>query len=743
MVTIGTVVYAPAVLLMAGPWLRSAIASGWLLTTAAGALSGRLGSMAPRSSKSLVPLIATVAPPVFVIGLLGLVASLGAYLVNGNTPTPAAGATADTARIWATYLVGIQGTSWLSLASYAALMYILYSLATNLIDVNLFSLNAMYANRLVRCYLGASRPKSEWRGRWGEHRRDVLSGAPTFVKQVPRDPNPVTGFDPADDLSLADLFKERGDGSPAYRGPFPLINATLNRVAGKELAWRDRKGESFFLSPLYCGTKETGFSRCPVGDDAKNLTLGRAMSISGAAVDPNMGYLQSPMLTAFLTLLNARLGYWMERPGKPDWKAAGPTLGGGMLLGELFGRTDAKGEFVHLSDGGHFENLGVYELIRRRCRFIVALDSGEDGSPSSDNLATLMRLCRIDFGVRIQIDTDPLRMAGDGRLTSTHVVIGRVRYDDVDSGQKEGMLVYIKISLTGDEPPDLQNYAAQNPDFPHEATDLKQSFNEAQFEAYRTLGDHVARRVFGEAQQRLLAQPLWAEPDADREFRLGNPRLFQAVARSWSVPPASQSADYIQGTRDWIALQRDLLRNEALAPLAFELYPEFAPDPGPLDDAARDRTGRAAFHAVGMMIQIMENTWIALNLKSYVNLPMNQGWLNTFRRWTTTRTFHRYWATYRSEFSPDFVRFCEGSLHLGVAPPRAATLAELKGLGIATEPTLGRLAEEFAREWPGETPLRERIDSPRLRAWRRPGASSNPRRAPSATRTRGTRSAAA
>ena len=601
MVTIGTVVYAPAGLLMAGPLARSAIASGWLLTTAARMLSGRLGSTGPRRSKFALPLplLATVAPPVFVIGLLGLVASLVAYLTNGKSPAPMGGGTLDAAQIWGNYLAEVQNTHWLSLATYAVLMYIFFRIAENRIVVNLFSLNSMYANRLVRCYLGASRPNPEWKMRWENYGPNVFCGAPTGVfggKQVDRKPNPFTGFDRDDDIPLSELRPPHGDDPLIYWGPLPLINATLNRVAGKELAWRDRKGESFLLSPLYCGTRETGYSLCPrdvsrcdlrlvsslnnlselpkegknqdivaalnkvlhirifdsggemvvdtseveekeavkksaieklrkkleslwpsheladsekleviaavtsiVGhshEDSRNLTLGRAMSISGAAVDPNMGYLQSPMLTVFLTVLNARLGYWMQRPVKLGWKASGPTSGGGLLLRELLGLTNAKMDFVHLSDGGHFENLGVYELIRRRCRFIVALDSGEDGNPSNDNLTTLVRLCRIDLGVRIQINTDPLRMSGDGRLTSTHVVIGRVRYDDVDRGEKEGMLVYVKISLTGDEPPDIQGFAARNPDFPHEATDLKQSFDEERFEAYRNLGDHIARRVF-------------------------------------------------------------------------------------------------------------------------------------------------------------------------------------------------------------------------------------------------------
>jgi len=467
LVAMATVVYVPAAFLVANNVIRAALPSTWVVTTAAGVLSGRRHAARGKGSRDWLPLLARVAPAVFVVGLVGLVALLVAYLVNGSVPEPVG--PCDLACKWRRYLEGLQGTSWLTLAFYGIVMYVLYEVASGLIDVNLFSLHAMYANRLVRCYLGASRPKPTWRPRWQDHRRDVLCGAPTNVElrrgnqTLERDENPVTGFDPGDDFPLSDLAAVRdGTGAPAYPGPFPLINATLNRVAGAELAWRDRKGESFLLSPLYCGTKETGYALAPTSNRARNLTFGRAMAISGAAVDPNMGYLQSPMLTAFLTIFNARLGYWIRNPNwkihHPEverWSAASPQLGGKLLWDELAGRTDAKGEFVHLSDGGHFDNMGVYELVRRRCRYIVAVDAGEDGDPSDENLATLIRLCRIDFGVRIQVDTEPLRMRGEDRLTAAHVAIGQIRYDDVDSGQQPGVLVYVKISLTGDEPADL------------------------------------------------------------------------------------------------------------------------------------------------------------------------------------------------------------------------------------------------------------------------------------------------
>ena len=247
----------------------------------------------------------------------------------------------------------------------------------------------------------------------------------------------------------------------------------------------------------------------------------------------------------------------------------------------------------------------------------MALDSGEDGNPSNDNLTTLVRLCRIDLGVRIQINTDPLRMSGDGRLTSTHVVIGRVRDDDVDRGEKEGMLVYVKISLTGGRTPRYPGLCMREiRTFPTRRPTSSNRSTRSGSKAYRNLGDHIARRVFQGPLERSMyegqGELLGMSPISTGNSATATSRLFGAWWCNWSVPPALQSADYIQGTRDWIALQRDLLKNETLAPLAYELYPEFVPDPGPLGGEERYRAERAAFHAVGVMTQIMESTWVAL-----------------------------------------------------------------------------------------------------------------------------------
>ena len=262
------------------------------------------------------------------------------------------------------------------------------------------------------------------------------------------------------------------------------------------------------------------------------------MAISGAALDPNMKFDQSAALTAFLTIFNARLGYWMRNPSCPDWVAESPKYGD-RLLDELFGRTDNTDDFVHLSDGGHFENLGVYELVRRRCRFIIAVDAGEDNDANDDSLGELIRLCRIDFGVRIELLTDALEAQPPDRLSSAHFVLGEIHYEDVDLDREPGVLVYVKSSLTGDEPADLKQYAEKDDRFPCQATDIRQSFDEEQFECYRALGDHIARVVFEGAVREMLDADYWTKPATEQEYERGNQRLFWVLKQGLKRHTAS------------------------------------------------------------------------------------------------------------------------------------------------------------------------------------------------------------
>jgi hypothetical protein len=149
-----------------------------------------------------------------------------------------------------------------------------------------------------------------------------------------------------------------------------------------------------------------------------------------------------------------------------------------------------KTRYLNLSDGGHIENLGVYELLRRRCKFVVAVDGEADPQRSFGGLLTLTQLAKIDLGVTIEPDLADLRMERDG-LGRAHFGLSRIDYPD----GSHGLLLYVKSSLTGNESEFLRKYRVDNPDFPHQST-AKQLFSETQFEAYRALGEHIATDLF-------------------------------------------------------------------------------------------------------------------------------------------------------------------------------------------------------------------------------------------------------
>jgi hypothetical protein len=157
---------------------------------------------------------------------------------------------------------------------------------------------------------------------------------------------------------------------------------------------------------------------------------------------------------------------------------------------ELTGLMNEKTKYLNLSDGGHIENLGLYELLRRRCKFVIAIDGEADPHRSFGGLLKLTQLAAIDLGVCLEPDLSDLRMDRDGNGRA-HFGLSRIRYPD---GQY-GLLLYIKSSLTGNESEFLKKYRAENPTFPHQST-AQQLFSETQFEAYRSLGEHIATDLF-------------------------------------------------------------------------------------------------------------------------------------------------------------------------------------------------------------------------------------------------------
>ena len=156
------------------------------------------------------------------------------------------------------------------------------------------------------------------------------------------------------------------------------MNSSLNLGGSSDLSLHTRHSASFSMTPLRCGADrpEVGYAptRSDAGKFAGGLKLGQAVAISGAAVSPNMGYTTSPLVAFLLTLFNIRLGWWFPNPGANGWRSHGLKFGLLYLISELFGLADETSAFVNVSDGGHFENLGIYELVRRRCKVIVASD---------------------------------------------------------------------------------------------------------------------------------------------------------------------------------------------------------------------------------------------------------------------------------------------------------------------------------------------------------------------------------
>jgi hypothetical protein len=303
-----------------------------------------------------------------------------------------------------------------------------------------------------------------------------------------------------------------GDIAPSRKGrPLHVVNITLNLVAGKDLAWQDRKAVSFTVSPLHSGSYCVGYRNSKeYGLNTKKKTasaisLGTAAAISGAAASPNMGYYSSPPLTFLMTLFNVRLGWWLGNPGKAGaktFRTPGPFFAPSALLDETLGRTDADHPYVYLSDGGHFENLGLYEMVLRRCHTIFVSDGSADPTFSFNDLGGAIAKIREDLGVPIVFDEIPIQAKPADLPTYSkqniaghkYCAIGRICYSCIDAGAEDGVLIYIKPTVYGTESADVYHYAKSSPDFPHESTG-DQMYSETQFESYRMLGSHIVNEI--------------------------------------------------------------------------------------------------------------------------------------------------------------------------------------------------------------------------------------------------------
>jgi hypothetical protein len=449
---------------------------------------------------------------------------------------------------------------------FAALLVFTFLFGRTRTFANLSSLQAFYWSRLTRTFLGASNPHRLWTGNTAV--KDTVSADDyegtsywNWPRLGPMAPSPAT--------------------APPVRpwmrgGPLHIINTTVNETmdARTKVQNQDRKGTGLALGPcgLSLGIRHHLISDgngAPAifpaegyrvfksaGENARTpepLSVGRWMSISGAAFSAAAGANTTVPIAMLAGMFNVRLGYWWDSGTPADagpfsisakqwspwvtFEALLPVQSA--LLAEMLARTrGTAGQLWNLSDGGHFENMGGYELIRRRVPLIVIVDAEADPDYEFQGLSDLVRKARLDFNAEIKFLSGPQlsgRVNGhtpvipesarpyfgdlgslrrgrwtdepvprpegtvkqfaievdQSRVSQAHAALATIAYGDSST---RSWLVYVKATLTGDEPEDVCHYHRAHPAFPQETTN-DQFFDEAQWESYRRLGLHIGHRV--------------------------------------------------------------------------------------------------------------------------------------------------------------------------------------------------------------------------------------------------------
>ena len=406
---------------------------------------------------------------------------------------------------------------------------------------------ALYASRLSRVFLGAVNPI--------RHRESYGSD--------------VTSLIAGDDVDH-DKYKPHEAG-----GPLHIFNVAVNETVdvASQRGQRDRQGENMAVGPIGLNIARRWHARWVTTQPAKpgqaglagqievkpiangtemhpflhrlgnqvfveKLTIRMWMAISGAAISSGAGRLTGAAFSLLVTLGNFRLGYWWDSGLSTINRANCPirlTLlervklkvmrlftTQGLLVSELRGRFGGPWRrYFYLSDGGHFENSGAYELLRRRLPLIVVIDGGQDRKGQTVGLGELARISRIDFGceltamkpsdlaalgvpdeIRGALGTPAELLHNERGLASRHATLLKVTYPtwngpgpDPWYGRQSSWMLYVRLTMTGDEAMDVVSYQAQNTDFPNQTT-LDQDFDEPQFESYRCLGHHIGQKLF-------------------------------------------------------------------------------------------------------------------------------------------------------------------------------------------------------------------------------------------------------
>lgn len=509
-----------------------------------------------------------------------------------------------------------------------------------------------YRERIARAYLGA--------------RNSVGSGTDIHKSRA-------TAELPDDDLELSKL-----KGKPLH-----LICVAANDLGNDRLSNLSRGASSAVLSKhgLAVGSRWHGVKKLG------GLTLGEAITASGAAFNSNMGTASVNFGLAsgiLMTALNLRLGLWV-RTDHECKEADGQGRrrrywGGWLFFREMFQRTFAthgehKSPTYHVSDGGHFENLGLYELLRRHCSYIVVSDATADPDLTFADVGNAIQLAREDFGIEIEIDFSALRPDENG-LSKVRMAVGRIYYP---SG-KLGVLLYVKPVLVGDESEDIRQYWAESRTFPHEGT-ADQFYDRAQWECYRKLGALTVRHIFS-----------YVDPDKKDEQSLE--WVFQTAYSRWSPMPGGVYKRTIEANEDYSRLIAGLGTSSVAASTLLGR-----------DLEKRRRGGKVQSPSVEdvvdclSLLQTIEHIWASCRLDDYLFHRAASGWFDFIERVASGSEFRQLWPLLRWQFSREFGEFMERRFqYLDSKRPESSSAFKI----VCEQSLIRNVAEidAFAREHP-------------------------------------------
>ena len=474
--------------------------AGFLGAPAAAKWGRRLAQLAGKAALSL----AALGVGLLVLGMLGALAhrlAFGSVALRVGAAVPLADAGA--------YALGLL-----------ALLALNVLVGRTFGFLNLSTLGPFYTAALTRAYVGAS-------------------------NQPRRAGDACPDLRPSDDLPWADYRPwERG-------GPLHLVNTTVNETVGgrSQVVQKDRRGLILATGPASltlgirhhalaephdpgAGTVEGFHAFAPAGEGFRPeaLSLGQWVGVSGAAFTTGLGSRTRLAFSLFLGLLNVRLGHWWWSGVNPGDRPVRFALTDRLrlalewalpvqvhLLEECTARfPGSASRHWYLSDGGHYENTAAHELLRRRLPLILLSDNGQDPGRGMTDLANLVAKARVDLDADIRfLHGEELRaIVGEVQTidgipqlvdpsSPTIAALAEVRYRHPES---VGILLLVKPTLTPDLPMDLRGYAAAHPDFPQQTT-ADQFFDEAQWEAYRALGERVGLLALGGSAQATAPSP--------------------------------------------------------------------------------------------------------------------------------------------------------------------------------------------------------------------------------------------